>query len=451
MESKLVKLKTDFNNIINVRTTVKNIFDILQIRIDKLKILYAEFIKTSKNQMFVFGLDSFHFQSKLIDIEYDDMKRLFLAINNRMYCEYFKLYKIIIDYISSNITDKKITDIVKINSYPIYKDLEPFKEYNFEIILDIHENILNLLGIIISTLNNKENELLLHKNKQRIGLNIDNFITTFNYNIIVMREKIIMFITYIEFFHKLHTKYLKRFANKIQLMYSHINNDIQFDESLEVSKKHNTDDSESLNYENDSNSQRSSSNREKIENSGLQVEIDNDNNTTNSDISSNSTQFENLDLGTIAQYNDNISERSRTDSMLSNNATPKFKLKNIVNTMNNLMIFSNTKEEPKNIEEKLSHDDLNNMFFTINMSCDSIINNKKENTDTEIIDTEIIDTNTNSEIIETNTNSEIIETDTNININTAIIENIIVNEIFPEPVSEIENKLPESTSENVSL
>jgi hypothetical protein len=265
-----------------------------------------------------------------------------------------------------------------------------------------------------------------------------------------MREKIIMFITYIEFFHKLHTKYLKRFANKIQLMYSHINNDIQFDESLEVSKKHNTDDSDSLNYENDSNSQQSSSNREKIENNGLQVEIDNDNNTTNSDISSNSTQFENLDLRTITQYNDNISERSRTDSMLSNNATPKFKLKNIVNTMNNLMIFGNTKEEPKNIEENLSHDDLNNMFFTINMSCDSIINNKKENTDTEIINTEIIDTEIiDTEIIDTETNTEIINTETN----TEIIENIIVNENFPEPVSvsESEIKLPESTSENVSL
>ena len=189
MESKLAKLKTDFNNIINIRTTVKNIFDILQIRIDKLKLLYAEFIKTSKTQMFIFGLDSFHFQSKLIDIEYDDMKRLFLAINNRMYCEYFKLYKIIIDYIMVNISDRKITEIVKVNSYPVYKDLEPFKEYKFEIILDMHENILNLLGILISTLNNKENELLLHKNKQNIGLNIDNFITTFNYSIIVMREK----------------------------------------------------------------------------------------------------------------------------------------------------------------------------------------------------------------------------------------------------------------------
>ena len=251
METKLVKLKTDFNNIINVRTTVKNIFDILQNRINKLKILYAEFIKTSKNKMFVFGLDSFHFQSKLIDIEYDDMQRLFLAINNRMYCEYFKLYKIITEYITANVSDKNKVDTVTTKNYPVYKDLEPFKEYKFEFVLEIHENILNLLSILISTLNNKENELLLHKNKQNIGLNIDNFITTFNYNIIVMREKIVMFITYIEFFHKLHIKYLKRFANKIQLMYSHISNDIQFDENVDMNKKGTGYDTDTSNPEND--------------------------------------------------------------------------------------------------------------------------------------------------------------------------------------------------------
>ena len=236
METRLLKLKTDFNNIINIRNSVKNVFDILQIRIDKLRQFYFEFIQNNKNEMFVFGLDSFHFQSKLIDIEYDDMKRLFLAINNRMYCEYFKLNKIIVDYISKNINDKKITDLVKSNTYPIYKDLEPFKEYKFETILDIYENILNLLGILISILNNKENELSIHKTKQNIGLNIDNFITSFNFNISVMREKIMMFITYIEFFHKMHSKYLKRFSNKIQLMYTHINNDIKFDDSVEISK-----------------------------------------------------------------------------------------------------------------------------------------------------------------------------------------------------------------------
>lgn len=106
METRIVKLKGEFNNIISIRNTVKNIFDILQVRIDKLKMFYAEFIQSSKNDMFVFGLDSFRFQSRLIDIEYDDMKRLFLAINNRMYCEYFKLHKIIVEYILTHIDDK---------------------------------------------------------------------------------------------------------------------------------------------------------------------------------------------------------------------------------------------------------------------------------------------------------------------------------------------------------
>jgi len=36
MESHIVKLKSDFNNLINIRNNVKNIFDILQSRIDKL-------------------------------------------------------------------------------------------------------------------------------------------------------------------------------------------------------------------------------------------------------------------------------------------------------------------------------------------------------------------------------------------------------------------------------
>jgi hypothetical protein len=185
----------------------------------------------------VFGLDSFRFQSKLIDIEYDDMMRLFLAINNRMYCEYFKLYKIIIAYIHETIEDKKIIEIIKVNNFPVYKDLEPYKEYKFEIVLELHENILILLSSIMNSIENKETELEVYQKKRRIGLNIDNFVTTFNYDITMMREKVGVFLTYIEFFHILHTKYLKRFSNKIQLMYAHINNDINFDESIEMNRE----------------------------------------------------------------------------------------------------------------------------------------------------------------------------------------------------------------------
>ena len=157
MENRISKLKIDFNNITSIRNNVKSVFDILQLRINKLKLFYSELIKNNKNKLFVFGLDSFHFQSKLIDVEYDDMKRLFLAINNRMYCEYFKLYKIITEYVYENINDKKITEIIKVNNFPVYKDLEPFKEYSFETTTEIHENILVIVNSIISKLNTREN------------------------------------------------------------------------------------------------------------------------------------------------------------------------------------------------------------------------------------------------------------------------------------------------------
>jgi len=246
MEIRISNLKTEFNNISLVRSKIINIFESLKNKSDKLKNLYSDFIKQSNSQLFVFGLDSFHFQSKLIDLEYDDMRRIFLFVNNRMYCEYFKLYKLICCYVIENITDKKVLEIIKGNNFPVYKDLEPFKDYKFETIMEIHDNILILLNSISGIVNNRENELSIHRSKQLIGLNIDNFVNSFNYEIILMKEKINLFLSYIEFFHKLHSKYLKRFSNKIQLMSNHINSDIQFDENTENTIENKINENDSL-------------------------------------------------------------------------------------------------------------------------------------------------------------------------------------------------------------
>jgi hypothetical protein len=361
MDARLIKLKGDFNNIITVRTSVKNIFDILQIRINKLKIFYAEFIKDSKNDMFIFGLDSFHFQSKLIDIEYDDMKRLFLAINNRMYCEYFKLYKIITEYIVKNIPDKKVKDNIKVNNYPVYKDLEPYKEYKFETIQDIHENILNFISILNSMLSNKENELLIHKSKQSIGLNIDNFITTFNYNINVIKEKINMFVSYIEFFHKMHSKYLKRFSNKIQLMHTHIDSDIRFDENLELSKHKKKELIASLNVENVNN-----------------MLLNDLKKSMNSDTSSDT------DNDTKIEDKNEEESKSSTPIVKSNSSFVNFKeiIKSNVNKMSNILHICNTTDT---INPNMSYNEMSTVFSNIESSCDAIINseaieeNKAEN------------------------------------------------------------------------
>lgn len=376
METRFVKLKSEFNDIITIRNSVKNIFDILQIRINKLKIFYSEFIKDSKHDMFIFGLDSFHFQSKLIDIEYDDMKRLFLAINNRMYCEYFKLYKIITEYILKNITDKKVKDNIKINNYPVYKDLEPYKEYKFETIQDIHENILNFISILTSMLSNKENELLIHKTKQSIGLNIDNFITTFNYNINVIREKINMFVSYIEFFHKMHTKYLKRFSNKIQLMHTHIDSDIRFDENLELSKDKKKELIASLNVENVNN-----------------MLLNDLKKSMNSETSSD----------TDANINQIVEEKFEveTPSIKSNLSMGSFKemIKSNVNKVSSILQICNTRDT---INPNMTSTDMSNLFSTIDSSCDAIINS-------EIIEENKSDSKASSEEISEEISQEISE------------------------------------------
>jgi hypothetical protein len=409
MESRLLNLKNDFNNLINIRNNVKNIFEILQLRIDKLKLLYSEFIQNNKNQVFVFGLDSFHFQSKLIDIEYDDTKRLFMAIGNRMYCEYFKLNKIIIEYILNNIKDKKITEIIQVNNYPIYKDLEPFKEYKFETLMDIHENILKMLTILVSELNNKENELSIHKTKQHIGLNIDNFVTTFNFNNNVMKERITMFITYIEFFHKLHTKYLKRFSNKIQLIYTDINNDIKFDESLEIN--------------NPSPSSRSSSINKTINqyNSG---------------------------------YSDNESVKSTksTKSTKSNKSTKSDKSDKIISRKQSLTSLSSSSISSKSdsdetdgidLDKSVSDEEMNELFLNIESSCESIINKNIVSHDTPVVNETLIqetidkiDSNYNPDNIELKI-EEKEEINTELNDNSSITE---TNESEQEPEPEPETK-----------
>ena len=230
MEERLTILKTDFNIIIDFKENNISSLQLLGTRIKKIKEIYSDFINTNREHLFVFSLDSFRFQGKLIDIEYEDVMRLFYAITNRMYCDYYKLFKIIIEYVNENVPDKKLSELIKVNdNYPVYKDLEPFKQYEFHYIQSLHEIILVILTYLNTFILNKEHDLKIYQSKNKIGLNIDSFVNTFNFNNNVMKEKTTLFITYIEFFHKLHTKYLKRFTTKLQLMMSQINNDIKLD------------------------------------------------------------------------------------------------------------------------------------------------------------------------------------------------------------------------------
>ena len=248
METKLNKVKQNFTKIKDIRVAVVNIFATLEVKITKLKSLTNEFIKNNHETLFVFGLDSFMFQSKMIDYEYSDMQKYFLALNNRMYCEYYKLYKIVLEYIEQNngISQNKTFEMIKANSkFPIYKDLEPYKSYNFDTIEEVHKTIIALLNIINDYIVLKETELDSYKMKQYSGFNINNFVNTFDFNIVIVKQKLSLFISYLEFFHNIHTKHFKRFSKKMKLMDDYINDDIQFDDSPRRKASKDFDDSSS--------------------------------------------------------------------------------------------------------------------------------------------------------------------------------------------------------------
>ena len=226
-DSRLHILKNTFSTILNNRKDLLNTFIQQQVKIQLLKNNYAEYVKNNNSALLVFGLDTFHFQSKLLDMEYDELNKFFLIINNRIYCEYFKLYKIIIEYLNKNIKEPKLMDMTKtIDRFPVYKDLEPYKQYDIQTISDIHEQIILLLTGFDIFITNKETVLKSHIQKKNIGFNLDNFVNTYNYDITIIRKKLSLFLDYIDFFHRIHSKYLNTFAEKLNLMISELNRDI---------------------------------------------------------------------------------------------------------------------------------------------------------------------------------------------------------------------------------
>ena len=89
-------------------------------------------IKAHSKSEYMFGIDAFHFQNELLDIEYNNMKNAFKKIDNRMYCEYYQLYVLIRKYIEEEIKNESLRSKVLINKrFPVYKVLDTPKFINF--------------------------------------------------------------------------------------------------------------------------------------------------------------------------------------------------------------------------------------------------------------------------------------------------------------------------------
>ena len=243
MEDKLLKVKHVFDKVKDMRSELNLLFNHLDGRICKLSEIYDEFIKntnmirTADIKVLIFSLDSFYFQNSLLRREYKYLKDYYNIIINRMYGEYYKLFKLITEYINRNLSDNKLNDVLKNKNYPRYDDLDDEKVYDFKLITQINEDIMNTINYLINILRDKETSLREYTTNQDYGLNVNNFVSTYKYDVIVLQEQIVLYEKYLDFFYHVHEKLLQRLITKVSVLEAQLNADIKFEGGLIGKKK----------------------------------------------------------------------------------------------------------------------------------------------------------------------------------------------------------------------
>jgi len=234
------KLRNDFENIITLKREISKVKLVVSEKLTQLKLVYNDLIKTNNKKIFLFCLDSFYFQYKTFAMEMEHIDRYRALMNNRMYCDFYKLYNLIVNHIKENRADMNIAEL-EMKSYPAYKDLEPFQEYKIEDIKEIHANILFLINQLYGKSMDK-NEAIEHYNQNhKVGFSISNFLNTLEYENRLLREQVGLYINYVSFFHISQRKQLNRLFLRMNDFYREVDENININRTFSIDDISNED------------------------------------------------------------------------------------------------------------------------------------------------------------------------------------------------------------------
>tara|TARA_Y100001958_G_C21242753_1_gene571206 strand:- start:1527 stop:2606 length:1080 start_codon:yes stop_codon:yes gene_type:complete len=223
----LTEISEKFDEVKNIRNKINISFGEIDAKIASLKLIYKDVSDKHTQPECTLGVDSLYFQNELITREFNNLKQLFDFINNRIYCEYYKLNSMIQTYIKKELRSQELIKQTKTETvYPAYKSLEPLKEYDFSLVNQLFNQICDLITKMHSHTKNQDDNLIVDQGRMQMGLNIDNVIHSQKYVNKILKEKGIMFKSYLTAFQRHHLKYLNRLDAKVALVLSIIHDDI---------------------------------------------------------------------------------------------------------------------------------------------------------------------------------------------------------------------------------
>jgi len=215
-------LKGAFQNNIQTLCSVLDKHNFVQLKLKELKQNYDTMVQNNKKKILLFCLDSYYFQYKTLLLETENIDKYISMIKNRMYGDYYKLFSIIVTEMSPLMKLEEF--VTKQQKYIPYKEIEPYFEYPQNDLLELHRDILKLLNVLYKEYLQKEKKTI--ENNKSGGLYVENFIQTLNYENNTFKEKILLYVGYLQFYHKLQEKYLSGLFRRVDLFYKEIEENI---------------------------------------------------------------------------------------------------------------------------------------------------------------------------------------------------------------------------------
>lgn len=251
MDNSIKNIIENFNNNISKKREIDRFLILLQEKVDYLNSIYQKYLASNVKDK-LHGLDSLHFQSKLVVQEMDNNKVLFNIIKNRIYGDYYKLFKNILKYSLEVLPDSNILKNFENKEFPIYKDLSITDQYDCELVIELFNDIVTILNNLIEDKNLRETNLNEQKKCRDSGININNMVDNYNFNINFIKNNIDLYSNYLHNFNSFHNKYLSRLINTIDLFYSQVIDDISNNKQLENIENDNIEE-ENIRYDSSDN------------------------------------------------------------------------------------------------------------------------------------------------------------------------------------------------------
>lgn len=238
--SELTKLQSNFQNIWILKDEIIKTKQIISAKLAHLKTAYGELTKKNSKKMYLFCLDTFFFQYKTYSIEMENLDKHRVLLNNRMYCDYYKLYVLITTYLKENAEELDIEQ-VDMRTFTPYKDLEPYHEYNLDDIKVLHATILGFIKHLQFRYDTNEYNIRNYNTKNRAGFSVSNFLNTMEFENMLVKQQISLYLNYIAFFHISQQKQLKRLLTKLQEFDSDIEANLSVDGLCSIKDIENTE------------------------------------------------------------------------------------------------------------------------------------------------------------------------------------------------------------------